>query len=212
MFSQTCEAKIGLWWLSDFLNLRSFRLKKQIEKSKKVTEDIASIETDSTTESRRFDCAIHPAMLHLKQFQDMARIVVVLAETLQYTVGGEEKTYKMETGRQMAQACHAVSALKLLYIEQALIYGAESNPLRLVVRLMENPITTITLKARDTKELLHIDKLVEDKGYLHFLFSDDNPPVYGTNERIPTAIAIGPLVPTQFIGLTDYLPLWKDNL
>jgi peptidyl-tRNA hydrolase len=198
-------------------------LKKQIEKSKKVTEVIANVDSDGnyTTsievktledKAQRFDCAIHPGMLHLKQFQDIARIVVVLAETLQYTTVVGEETYKMETGRQMAQACHAVSALKLLYIEQAFIHGIESHPMRLIVELMENPITTITLKARDTKELLHINKLAEDKGYLHFLFSDDNPPVYGTTERIPTAIAIGPLIPTQFIGLTDYLPLWKDNL
>lgn len=193
-------------------------MKKRNSKSKKITTVVANVEDDGdyniameSKEPERFDCATHPTNLYLEQFYNLAKIVVVIAEVLQYTVNDKPKTYRMEDGRQMAQACHAVSALKLSYIEEAVRFGC-GDPLKLVIQLMEIPITTITVKARDTKELLHINELAQARGVLHFLFSDDNAQVYGTNDRIPTALAIGPLMTTQFVGLTDYLPLWTSNL
>lgn len=158
----------------------------------------------------RFDCAIHPANLHLDQFRNQARIVVAVADCLQYKIDGDDREYWMEGGRQMAQACHAVSALKLRYIEEAIRYRAETDCLKLVIQMMENPITTIVVRARDTRELLHINHLAEQEERLHFMFADDNKRVYGTDERIPSAIAVGPLMPQQFTGITDYLPLWKE--
>lgn len=154
-----------------------------------------------------------PSIYHsmLPMNLESSRIYVVVADTLIYDRKGKPASYKMETGRQMAQACHAVSALKLYYCEQ----HAQENDRELwslVIRLMERPITTITLKARDSKEITHLSHLASKEGLLHFCFQDDNAAVYGTEERIPSAIAIGPIHPCQTKGITDYLPLWKDDV
>lgn len=138
-----------------------------------------------------------------------ARIYVVVAETLTYDRKGKPASYKMETGRQMAQACHAVSALKLYYCErQSRDQKLRSN----VIQLMERPITTIVLKARNSEEIKHVCFLAEKENILHFCFRDDNAAVYGTEESIPSAVAIGPIYPSQAFGVTDYLPLWKDGV
>lgn len=139
------------------------------------------------------------------------RIVVAVARTLNYTKAGSKATYKMEPGRQIAQAAHAVSALKLHYCESHA--ANDKNKLaRLVVQIMENPITTIVLQARDTNEIIHLANLCTERNLLSFVFSDDNEPVYGANDRIPTAIAIGPVNSSRLFGTTDYLPLWKDGI
>jgi len=139
------------------------------------------------------------------------RIVVAVAKTLSYSKNGVPATYKMEPGRQIAQACHAVSALKLRYCEEQ--YSPGAHDLRkMVIQVMENPITTIVLQARDTKEIIHIAEMCEEKGLLHFCFSDDNEAVYGTTDRIPSAVAIGPIHANRLVGITDYLPLWKDGV
>ncbi len=146
-------------------------------------------------------------------YQNSDRIVVAVAKTLIYTKSenGEPTTYKMEPGRQIAQACHAVSALKLRFCEIQDAAGAHDLRHH-VITVMENPITTIVLQARDSKELIHLANMCEDKGLLYFMFLDDNEQVYGTTDRIPSAIAIGPIDAISLLGVTDYLPLWKDGV
>ncbi len=144
-------------------------------------------------------------------YHDTDRIVVAVAKTLIYSKDGQPASYKMEPGRQIAQACHAVSALKLRFCEMQDAPGAHDLR-KHVVTVMENPITTIVLQARDTKEIIHLAAMCEDKGLLHFCFADDNEDVYGTTERIPSAIAIGPVDAKYLLGVTDYLPLWKDGV
>lgn len=152
--------------------------------------------------------SVHPNNLY--GLRDTMRIVVVVAETLTYEKDGVPYRYKMETGRQMAQACHAVSGLKLDYIS-AHSAGDDSKAKGIVNWLSLNPITTIVLKARDSEEIQHILYLAEEKNLLHFSFADENKEVYGTDQRILSAIAIGPLSSSlQFSGITDYLPLWQD--
>jgi peptidyl-tRNA hydrolase len=147
---------------------------------------------------------------HAPLISPTARIVVAVAKTLIYGAG-DKTTYKMEPGRQIAQACHAVSGLKLRYCEEK-SEGLKQKLYNLVVQLIEEPITTIVLQARDTREILHLAALAEDKGLLHFCFADDNYSIYKTTERIPSAVAIGPVEGNQLYSITDYLPLWKDGV
>lgn len=170
-------------------------------------EDISIEEVPVRTLPKSPMHSMHP--MNLGSFNE--RIVVILARTLQYRRNGKPATYTMEPGRQIAQAAHAVSGLKLRYCEE---HGKCINMgiAGLVVKVMENPITTIVLQARDTNELDHISLLAEDKGILQFSFADDNPTVYGINGRITTALALGPVVPEALYGISDYLPLWKDGV
>lgn len=156
----------------------------------------------------RIDHSVLPEVLH---YIDGTRIVVAVAKVLNYRKDNQPVTYKMEPGRQMAQACHAVSGLKLRYCE-AHAMNDDHKLRKLVVQLMESPITTIVLQARDTNEIIQLACLAEEKGLLSFCFYDDNALVYGTTERIPTAIAIGPVNPMQLLGVSSYLPLWKDGI
>jgi peptidyl-tRNA hydrolase len=118
------------------------------------------------------------------------------------------KSYVMEEGRIAAQVGHAVSKLKLAYAEQVVMSG-KAELKNVVVSLMENPITSIVLEARDSKELLHIGALLEKEG-IHFVsFEDTNPSIYGQGVRVYTALSIGPLFDWMVVGITDYLYLWK---
>lgn len=150
---------------------------------------------------------IHPANLSGLAAEGRARIYVVVAEKLVYEVGNEARSYKMEPGRIAAQVAHAVSKLKLHYVlEHA--GGVGENLHDLATDVASMGITTIVLGARDNKEVAHVADLAVQKQLLHAVFEDDNQAVYGTPERILTAIAIGPHIKEALTGVTDYLPLY----
>lgn len=136
--------------------------------------------------------------------------VTVVAEKVQAFLGPEAKVIKMESGRMAAQVGHAVSKLKLLYLEQLVRLNPQYTNMYMS-NLAETPITSIILKARDQNELYHIGQLCEDKCIPYTYFSDKNKQFYGTFEDICTAISIGPISKDKLRGITDYLPLWKDD-
>jgi len=141
------------------------------------------------------------------------RIVVVVAETPDWweatPTGPEHKFKKLETGRAMAQGGHAVSKLKLSYA--LALSEANHNLARTYLQMVhDTPITTIYVKARDTRELIHITGIACNRN-LHWVeFQDENPAFYNSLIHPITAVAIGPYPSEFFAGLTDYLPLWKS--
>jgi peptidyl-tRNA hydrolase len=162
------------------------KTKKQVEKA-----------IDKLLEPRELDMVSAD-----KYTSDYSKMIVVVSET----VNEYESTIKLDCGRAAAQACHAVSKLKLSYVEQLVDKGYD--PIR-AIQLVKEPITTIVLKARDTNELHHIMDMTSSRN-LHMVdFYDDNVLLYKGTHKVLTAIAIGPVESWWMDGLTDYLPLWK---
>lgn len=129
------------------------------------------------------------------------RIYVVVAGTIQVPVTPNShkpplRTVVQPIGRQIAQACHAVSYLR---------HTEERKSLQSVTF---NPVTTIILQARDSSELGHVFSLLVRKRLQPILFSDDNPE-YGPGNW-PTALAVYG-TPKQIKGALDYLPLWGSK-
>lgn len=120
------------------------------------------------------------------------RIYVVVAETIQVPVTWQDdesplRTVAQPIGRQVAQACHAVSKLRLTKDGSS------------------EPIITIVLQARDSAELDHVFFLLTRRHLRSIIFSDNNPE-YGPGNW-PTAIAVL-ATQKQISGILDYLPLW----
>lgn len=129
------------------------------------------------------------------------RIYVVIANTVQvllenavYVDGSKSptRTVVQPIGRQVAQACHAVSKLRILMHNGTVQEGFE-------------PITTIVLSCRDTNELLHIFDLCAKKKLTPVIFEDQNPE-YGPHSCY-TALAVL-ASKEQTIYTVNYLPLW----
>lgn len=97
-------------------------------------------------------------------------------------------------GRQIAQACHVVSKLRFVTSENKV----EPNVFQ--------PVTTIILQARDSKELVHNYIALRSKKLDPVLFSDENEAAYGRFRPV-TALAVF-ATPKQVVGILDYLPLW----
>lgn len=153
----------------------------------------------------------YPQCLPLKELKETSygRTITVVAEYVDARdKDGKIVPYKMEAGRMAAQVGHAVSKLKLGYA-MWLTQGDIEKAYDAVRELWDTPITNIVLKARDSNELNHIATLCEAKSLHKVEFRDDSP-AYGHKERVLTAIAIGPVTPSQVYGITDYLPLWKE--
>lgn len=138
------------------------------------------------------------------------RTVTVVAEVIHCLDESKFKfVYHMESGRMAAQVGHAVSKLKMCYLEDLI----RKNPARTnlyVGNLSYASITSIVLKARNEDELFHIGRLCIDRGIRHVYFEDENEEVYGKG-RYTTALSIGPVSYVDLEGITDYLPLWKDE-
>jgi peptidyl-tRNA hydrolase len=144
------------------------------------------------------------------RFDDYVKTITVVAKTATWCDSKtmKWKSYVMEEGRIAAQVGHAVSKLKLAYAEKMVRTGA-TNYEKLVVDLMENPITSIVLEARDSKELIHIVDLLFEKN-VHFVsFEDTNSQIYGQGNMVCTALSIGPCFDWMLTGITDHLYLWK---
>jgi hypothetical protein len=124
----------------------------------------------------------------MKQLEER-RIYVAVAGTIQVPV----RTVIQPVGRQVAQACHAVSKLRIEMHNGITQEGFE-------------PITTIVLQARDSAELFHVYELLRRKKLDPVIFQDNNNPEYGLGDW-PTAIAVY-ATKKQISGILDYLPLW----
>lgn len=126
------------------------------------------------------------------------RIYVIVAATIQVpvtpgTFAGPFRTVEQPRGRQIAQACHVVSKLRIEMHDLSSKEGFE-------------PITTIILQARDSSELSHVSILLTKKNLNPVTFWDENPD-YGPG-LWPTAIAVLASI-EQTRGAIDYLPLWR---
>jgi hypothetical protein len=107
--------------------------------------------------------------------------------------GRKWRTVLQPQGRQIAQACHVVSLLRLQHY-------ALKEP-----RIGMEAVTTIILQGRDSAELGHVYRLLHKKKLKPEIFSDTNPE-YGLGEW-PTAVAaLASYFEVQ--GILDYLPLW----
>ena len=135
--------------------------------------------------------------------QEETRIYVVVAGTIQVPVIANSskpplKTVVQPVGRQIAQACHAVS--KLRYEKFCIDSGDIGMPFE--------PMTTIILQARDSAEMGHVYSLLFHKR-LEPVFFYDNNPEYGPGDY-QTAVAVF-ASPKQVRGILDYLPLWGSK-
>ena len=154
------------------------------------------------------------------------RIYVVVADTVQNSIGldladGHEilfrdrdaKTITQAPGRLLAQVGHVTSYTRLMMAKRCFmetISGPyDRDYLEKVWATLAKPITTIVLGAKDSFELHHVYRLLEKKlNGRAYAFYDDNPPVYGNERKIMTAIATEPIPFTTTEGVLDYLPLW----
>lgn len=135
------------------------------------------------------------------------RIYVVIPATVEVPVATYEHNGKhfvnfqkgarhvvQPAGRQIAQACHVVSKLRFLASENK-VEPTEFQPL-----------TTIILAARDSKEMMHGFLALQRRKLKPVLFSDENEGAYGNFKPI-TALAV--LASSRKVrGILDYLPLW----
>jgi peptidyl-tRNA hydrolase len=127
------------------------------------------------------------------------RIYVVVAGTVQ--VPAPRRSVIQPPGRQIAQACHAVSKLRMKTMTEA--KRTDTGDFSLT-----DPVTTIVLQARDSAELRHVQALCLKKKKLQpVVFFDTNAEVYGPGQEVMTALAVF-ATKKQIKNILDYLPLW----
>lgn len=133
------------------------------------------------------------------------RIYVVVAETVQ---PDEFTSVDQVPGRLAAQCAHVVSKVRVLMMASQ--SRGEYHPLQ--------PITTIVLSVKDSKELRHIQRMLERLNILHAFFVDTNEDVYGWNHasnapyRLTTAVATFPVTKFEIDDVLGHLPLWSPKL
>jgi len=150
------------------------------------------------------------------------RIYCVVASTVQNGLiyrEGKPLHVVQPIGRQIAQACHAVSTARYFMLRKSLL-NAVKNVLKIrpswlaeTIKLLFpeafTPVTTIILEARDSFELQHVYDLLQKEGISVYEFKDTEQPDYGDeNSFVRTAIATEPVTREAVVGLLDYLPLW----
>lgn len=113
------------------------------------------------------------------------------------------RTVIQPVGRQVAQACHAVSKLRHKAVHADIVRVQDET---LALTRAFEPVTTIVLQARDSAEMLHVYYMLSRKKLNPVIFSDTNPE-YGDGFDAPTAVAVFGS-PKQVRYILDYLPLW----
>ena len=169
---------------------------------------------------------------------DDKRIYVVVANSVQVPMGmdmtdGHEILYrvpdavsiKQVAGRLVAQVGHIKALTHLIMAERILaptLQGKFEIPkddeyLTKMWDAIGKPMTTIVLAARDSFELHHVYRLLEQRlGGRVYSFYDENKDVYGvkgdgTPHKVMTAIATEPILFVKTGGILDYLDLWKPE-
>jgi len=165
------------------------------------------------------------------------RIYVVAAETVQAPMGldlegggerlfrpPESVTVRQPHGRIAAQVAHVVSLVRLGMAHHVMMNGRLAQVpsgknlydnlydyLNEVWTKLATPITTVILSARDSYELHHVYRLLEQVPRARVqAFYDENTEAYGPG-KVMTAIATEPVVPAAMAGTLDYLPLWTPR-
>ena len=166
------------------------------------------------------------------------RIYVVVANSVQVPMGldmtyGHEILYrvpdalsiKQVAGRAAMQNGHAKALVHLIMAERALapfMQGKYEIPkddeyLTRLWDVIQTPVTSIMLAARDSFELHHVYRLLEQRlGGKVYPFYDENKDVYGVKEdgtphKVMTAIATEPIPFVKTGGILDYLDLWRPE-
>lgn len=139
------------------------------------------------------------------------KIYVVVAATVQPKYPGLPKRHVVQPpGRQIAQACHVVSKLRMTkdhVIVPAEMFSPEEGSQKVTMVKEFEPITTIVLQARDSAELYHNFNSLQKKKLNPAWFMDTNESAYGPGDH-QTSIAVL-ATKKQVEGILDYLPLWQ---
>jgi hypothetical protein len=122
------------------------------------------------------------------------RIYAVIAGTVQ--IPASRRSVIQPPGRQIAQACHAVSKLRFDSCSELVPHPGYFTP-----------VTTIILQARDSAELSHVQTLLLKKKLTLDVFFDTNDSAYGPDVSVATALAVF-ATKKQIENILDYLPLW----
>jgi hypothetical protein len=146
------------------------------------------------------------------------RIYVVVADTvttLHQKIDGDVSSVDVKVvsqpfGRQSAQACHAVSLMRMKRVIESTVARRHKGGPGNYDHLLE-PITTIILSARDSQELAHIHALLMHEEIPFETFMDTNDEAYGKGMSVQTVIATYPVEPVDVQGILDYLPLWGSS-
>lgn len=133
------------------------------------------------------------------------RIYVVVSETVDTPKG----VITQPAGRLAAQACHATSRMRMARMQQKLSKIKTDKEIK-EHELVKESITTIVLGARDSKELGHIEFLLNKAGLEYEAFTDTNEEAYG-KASVFTALATYPIAKSEVEGILDYLPLWAPK-
>lgn len=172
---------------------------------------------------------------------DDRRIYVVVANSVQIPVGlelvdGHEMlsripnavSVKQVAGRAAMQVGHAKALVHLKMAERVLVpflagkYRISEKEDRDIYLsklwdIIAKPVTSIMLAARDSFELHHVYRLLDQRlsGRV-YPFYDENREVYGVKEdgsphRVMTAIATEPILFVKTGGILDYLDLWRPE-
>ena len=135
------------------------------------------------------------------------RIYVVVADVV---TGKDGVQVTQPLGRRVAQVAHAVSKVRFFMAIDFMLglfrkkTWKQPRPLGFLFQ----PITTIVLSCRDSRELLHIQRLLTYNKIKFEEFLDTNQPDYGDpNLEVRTAVATHPVEIADVVGITDYLPL-----
>jgi hypothetical protein len=126
------------------------------------------------------------------------RIYIVVAGTVQ--VPAPRRSVIQPPGRQIAQACHVVSKLRM----KAMIEAKRTDTGDFT---LTDPMTTIILQARDSSEMNHVWKLLLKKKLKPEVFFDTNAEAYGPGNGVLTGLAVF-ATKKQIENVLDYLPLW----
>lgn len=122
------------------------------------------------------------------------------------------KDLKMRRDKEIVQACHASMGAILKYKE----FGIDPylNTDFIIVPIskeskewLEGSFTKICVYVNSEKELLDLEFLCKEKNLLHYLIQDNGLTEFN-GIKTYTALAIGPLEESKFIGVTDKLPLY----
>jgi len=119
------------------------------------------------------------------------RIYLIFPETVDCANG----RIPMEEGRIVAQSCHVG---RMLEFNQAASEYRE--------------ITTITLGVRNSKELNKIAGDLNEEFWDRYAeFRDHNPGLYGSNDRVLTAVAVGPITRDEVENAIGHLELYQKR-
>lgn len=75
-------------------------------------------------------------------------------------------------------------------------------------KLKYEDTTTIVLGARNQAEMRHVMDIMDARNIKYAMFEDDNLTLYGSPEKVLTAVTTQPLDIPRTVGVLDYLPLY----